>query len=63
MEYVILSAVKGYSKVTYPTPEVALEVARAAWKQDPDGIGMCSAHEVTCQYDGICLECMEKINA
>lgn len=45
MQYVILSAVKGYSTKTYPTHELALEAARAAWKRDPEGVGMCTIAE------------------
>ena len=39
--YVIYSEEKGVSTACYTKHETALAAARAAWKVDPQGVGMC----------------------
>ena len=43
----IFSPVKGVSSKSYETHEIALAVARDAWRADNDGVGICQI--VTCQ--------------
>ena len=57
MQFVIKSVVKGYSTATYPTFDIALEAARVAWKSNPEGVGMCEVHEISCKWETIDEAC------
>jgi hypothetical protein len=44
--YVINSEVKGLSVKTYKSYDLALDAARAAWRADPTGVGVCKIQSV-----------------